>query len=127
MSMYKLAGLHVATTTGTVLLLFTILIGVIWSWTIAIAFIISVVFFTLCCLLSYYGRCSFSFNNLPDTNQSSFLAFVTNRLPKQEPSASNAEPEQLQPFTFKENKTDQEAEDRRVRALLRQVSFPDTF
>jgi len=127
MNKHNLQGLRIAATIGITILLLTSIIAVVWSWTIAVAFITSGAFFTLCCFLSYYGRCSFSFNNIPDTNQSSFFAFVTNRLPTPQPSRSSAEQEELQPFTFKDDRSNQETEDMKVRALLRQVTFPDTF
>jgi len=103
------------------LLLVTLLIGFIWGWATALAFIIGGTFFALCCFLSYYQRIWFSFNNIPDTNMNSTVALMTRSIPKlKTPSRPGSELETFTPFTFKQNK-EKELEDMRVRALLRQV------
>jgi len=110
--------------TTSLLLLVALLIGLFWDWITALAFIIGGPFFALCCFLSYYRRISFSFNNIPDTNMSSMVAFLTHSIPKPDmPPRPGSELDTFKPFTFKQDK-ERELEDMRVRALLRQV-FPD--
>ncbi|GAC1392884.1 MAG: hypothetical protein NVS4B11_25040 [Ktedonobacteraceae bacterium] len=117
-------GIRVAAIIASLLLLVVLLIGLTWDWVTALAFIIGGAFFALCCFLSYHHRISFSFNNIPDTNMSSTVAFFTHSIPKSAmPPRPELELETFKPFTFKQDK-EKEVEEMRVRALLRQV-FPD--
>ncbi len=105
----------------TILLIATLAVGFIWDWVTALAFLIGGSFFALCCFVSYYLRIWFSFNNIPDTNMNSTVALMTHSIPKAKvPSHSQAELETFKPFTFKKDE-EQELEDMRVRAILRQV------
>ena len=105
----------------TISLIATLVVGFVWDWVTAFAFIIGGSFFALCCFLSYYLRIWFSFNNIPDTNMSSTVALMTHSIPKAKvPSHPKSELETFKPFTFKQDE-EQELEDMRVRALLRQV------
>ena len=104
-----------------ILLIAALIVGFIWDWVTALAFLIGGSFFALCCFLSYYLRIWFSFNNIPDTNMSSTVALMTHSIPKAKvPSHSEAELEMFKPFAFKQDE-EQELEDMRVRAILRQV------
>lgn len=109
----------------------SLIIGFVWGWYMALLFLVGGLFFACCCFLSYYNRISFSFNNIADTNQSSFLAFFTNSIPRP-PRRFSGQEEDFQPFKFASrpdsndcDSGEQKAlEDMRVRAILRQV-FPD--
>ncbi len=105
----------------TILLIVTPVIGFIWDWATALACLIGGAFFALCCFLSYYQRIWFSFNNIPDTNMNSTVALMTRNIPKAKvPPHPDEELAVFKPFTFKQDE-EQELEDMRVRALLRQV------
>ncbi len=120
----SISRLRAAGIVATLLLCMTLLVGFIWDWVTALAFIIGGTFFTLCCFLSYYRRIAFSFNSIPDTNMSSMVAFLTNSIPKHEtPPRPGSELDTFKPFTFKQDE-EKVQEEKRVRALLRQV-FPD--
>lgn len=107
-----------------ILLIATLVVGFIWDWATALAFIIGGSFFALCCFLSYYLRTWFSFNNIPDTNMNSTVALMTHSISRAKvPPSPGSELEMFKPFSFKQDE-EQELEDMRVRALLRQV-FPD--
>jgi hypothetical protein len=102
-------------------LIATLVVGFILDWATALAFLIGGSFFALCCFLSYYLRIWFSFNNIPDTNMNSTVALMTNSIPKARvPSHAQKEQETFKPFAFKKDE-EQELEDMRVRAILRQV------
>ncbi len=117
-------GIRATLITASILLFIALVIGFVWSWVIALTFIIGSTFFALCCFLSYYFRTAFSFNSIADTNTSITVAFITNSIPKRDlPPRPGSELEHFKPFTFKQDK-EKELEDMRVRALLRQV-FPD--
>ena len=114
-------GMRATLITASLLLCIALLIGFIWNWVIALAFIIGSTFFALACFLTYYLRIAFSFNNLTDTNMSVITAFFTNNIPIHEkPPRPGSDLDTFKPFTFKQDK-DKELEDMRVRALLRQV------
>lgn len=114
-------GMRITLITASLLLCIALLIGLLWSWVIALAFIIGSTFFALACFLTYYLRVAFSFNNLSDTNMSVITAFFTNSIPIHEkPPRPGSELDTFKPFTFKQDQ-EKELEDMRVRALLRQV------
>jgi len=117
-------GIWATIVTASLLVFIALLVGLVWNWVMALAFIIGSTFFALCCFLSYYFRIAFSFNSISDTNMSGMVAFLTNSIPRREmPPRPGSELDTFKPFAFKQDK-EKELEDMRVRALLRQV-FPD--
>jgi len=117
-------GIRATLLTASLLVFIALLIGLMWNWVVALAFIIGSTFFALACFLSYYIRSTFSFNSIPDTNMNSIVAFLTNSIPIREMSPRpGSELDTFKPFVFQQDR-EKVLEDMRVRALLRQV-FPD--
>ncbi len=116
-------GIRAATTVALTLVILALIVGLIWNWVMALAFIIGGTFFAVCCFLSYYRHIASAFDNIADTNQSYFLAFFVRNIAQPETPRSGSEMETFKPFTFKQE-SDKDLEDMRARALLRQV-FPD--
>ncbi len=124
MGQHSAQSIRTTLITASLLLFITLLVGLVWGWVVALAFIVGSTFFALCCFLSYYFRVAFSFNNISDTNTSNMIAFFTNAIPRREmPPRPGSELDTFKPFSFKQDE-EKELEDMRVRALLRQV-FPE--
>ena len=60
----------------TLIILFVSLgVGLFWGWDMTLPSLLGGLLFACCCFLSYYGRISFSFNNITDIHQAVFSPF----------------------------------------------------
>lgn len=105
-----------------VLLAFTLVVAVMWDWIAALVVAVAGILFAVCCYMVAYRRAARKFYTLPDTKP---LGPFVESIPETT-LFSSQEQDTLHPFMI-DAETEQEQEDRKVRALLSQVTFPDEW
>ena len=105
-----------------VLLAFTLVVAVMWDWVAALVVAVGGILFAVCCYLVAYHRAARRFYDLPDTKPlGPFVESISETT-----LFSTQEQDTLNPFII-DAETEQEKEDKKVRALLSQVTFPDEW
>lgn len=104
---------------AAVLLSLIIVFGVMWDWVAALVVAIGGILLIICYYITLGRRTSLHFYDFSDHDKFTFFQDVVPRVNVPQQQEQDTDPIMLN------IETEQEIEDRRVRAILSQVTFPD--